>query len=76
MVHTTTTENLMNKSTMSAQTTRHQSLKRFHNQLKKSLYSVLIIESYIYDKKCLKNSEYKNLSGNINNRKKIIKTKI
>ena len=50
--------------------------KEIPRSVAKSLNYILIIESYIYDKKCLKNSEYKNLSCNINNRKKTIKIKI
>ena len=65
MVHATLTENPTKKPTIftSIQTIHHQSLKKFHNQLKKD--SILpsskdiFQESAIYYEKCLKNCGHK-----------------
>ena len=60
MVHTALTENPMKKPNIlkSIQTTRHQSLKKFHAQLKKdsilSLPKSNFKESVVYYEKCLK----------------------
>ena len=53
MVHTALPENPTKKPTIftTIQTTRHQSLKKFYDQLKK--------ESQRLSKKCLRNSGYK-----------------
>ena len=66
MVHTALTENPTKKPTifMSIQTTLHQSLKKFYDQLKKDSQLChhqknIFQESAIYYEKCLKESGYK-----------------
>ena len=73
MVHTALIENTTKKPTISTsiQTTLHQLLKKFHDQLKKdstlSSSENIFQESAAYYEKCLKNQK--------NNQKKAIKTK-
>ena len=80
MVHTALIENPTKKTTIftSVQTTCHQPLKKFHDQLKRlsilSSFKNIFLESAIYYEKCLKNRDIKP-SYNINNQKKTIKTK-
>ena len=80
MFYTALTETQTKKPTIftSIQIIHHQSLKKFHDQLKKdsilSLSKNIFQESAIYYKKCLKTVDIK-ASYNINNQKKTIKTK-
>ena len=76
MFDTILTENPIKKPTIftSIQTTRHQSLKKFHNQLKKDAkfchhQKNIFQESAIYYEKCL-NTVDKKLNYNINKQKK------
>ena len=75
MLHTALTKNPSKKPTIftSIQITHHQSLKKFHNQLKKDSFlsssKDIFQESVIYNEKCLKTVDIK-LYYNINNQNK------
>ena len=80
MVHTTITENPTKPTKFTPiQTTHHQSLHKFHDQLKRGFqlchYSKIFFSSQPFTmKKGIKTVDIK-LSYNINNQKKTIKTK-